>query len=94
MNAVGNDVGTEPVVGKHLGDDAGIAMIERTHGIECVSRMTRPCLDCTLGDRQLGIGVSYAHADISARRFGNHFHRSRNLRRDGHHAHVAPCGLP
>ena len=57
VNAVGNDVGTEPVVGKHLGDDAGIAMIERTHGIECVSRMTRPCLDCTLGDRQLGIGV-------------------------------------
>ena len=36
VNSIRDDVGAELLVGEHFAKDAGLAMIERTHGIEGV----------------------------------------------------------
>ena len=41
VNAIGDDVGCEMFIGERLAQDAGLAMIEWTHGIESVRRMAR-----------------------------------------------------
>ena len=50
-------------------------MVQRTHGIEGVSRVPRTRRDGTLGGGKIGVGMSEAYANASTGGFGDHFWR-------------------
>ena len=52
MNSIGDDIGAELAVGKHFAEDAGIAMIERPHGIEGVGGVAGAGADAGAGGFQ------------------------------------------
>ncbi len=94
MNAVDNHVGAELVISEDFADDARLAMVQRTHGVESVRGVPRPGLHRCLRDRHLGVGVANADAHLTFCRFGNHFHRAGNFGSNRQHANVAARGLP
>src|SRR5207302_6361928 len=75
-------------------ENAGIAMVQRAHGIEGMGRVARTGLHGSLCDRQLSIGVSDADANILPRSFGDDFHCAGKLRSDRDHSNVPACSLP
>ena len=58
MNSIRDNIGAQLAVGKHFGEDAGIAMIERPHGVESVGGVAGAGADsgagCFEGWRQSG----------------------------------------
>ncbi len=94
VNSVRDNVGGELVVGKHFAEDAGLAMIERPHGIEGVSGVAGAGLHTFAGGFQRGVGVANAHANIAPGGFRDNFDRSGKLGSDGHHAHMPARSLP
>jgi hypothetical protein len=94
VNSIHDHVGGELAIGKNLAEDAGIAMIERTHGVEGVGGVTGSGLDPGAGGFEHGVGVADAHANLATCRFGDHFEGSWKFGRDGHHADVAARRLP
>src|ERR1700731_4491699 len=94
MNSVDYDIGAKSVISQHFADNPRIAMIKRPHGVEGVSGMMGACLHPSLRAGQIGVRMSHAHADISSRRFGDHFQRAGKFRGDRHHANVSARSLP
>src|SRR4029077_4331585 len=89
-----DDVCGHAVVSEDLGDDAGVAMIERTHGVESVCCVMCAGLDGGLCDRELCVRVADADANFPARGFSDHFHCARDFGSDGDHANASAGGLP
>ncbi len=94
MNSVDDDIGRHGAVGEHFGDDARVAMVEWTHGVESVGGMMCSCLDSGLSDRKFSVGVSDTDADVASRSFGDDLHGAGNFWSDGEHANMASRGLP
>src|ERR1700756_467897 len=94
MYSVGNDLGSEPLVGQHFAQNARIAVLQWTHGIEGVSGMPGPGGHARLRGLQVGIRVSDAYAHAAPRCFRDHCSRPLNLRRDGDHADMSARRLP
>src|SRR5580700_10762921 len=94
VNSIRDNVGTQFAVGKHFAEDAGIAMIERPHGVESVSGVVGSGVDSGASGFERGVIVANAHTDFAPRRFGDNLKSAGNLRCDGHHPHVAMRGLP
>jgi len=94
VNSIGDDVGRELGAAKHFADDAGLAVIERAHGIESVGGVAGAGLHGSARGFEDGIGVADADANFAAHGFGNHFEGSGKFGGDGHHAHVTTGGLP
>ncbi len=72
----------------------GIAMIERTHGIEGMRGMASAGLHGLRGNGHFRIGVTDADANFPPRRLRNYFDGAGNFRRNRHHAHMPARGLP
>jgi len=94
VNSIHNDVGAELVAGQHFAENAGFSMIERTHGIEGMRGVAGSGFHRGPGGVDQSVRVAHAHANLAPCRFRNHLHRSGQLRRDGHHAHMPARGLP
>ena len=94
VNAIGNDVGGELSVGEDLGENTGLAMVERAHGVEGVGGVAGAGFRASAGGLQRGVGVADAHQNLAARGFRDHFESSGKFGSDGHHADVAARGLP
>ncbi len=94
MNAVRDDVGGDAGIGEHGGDDAGIAMRERAHGIEGVGGVASAGSDGALGEGEIGVGMSEADADSAGDGGGDHLEGAIEFGSDGEHADAASGGLP
>src|SRR5882724_12223415 len=68
MHAIRDDVGAQAAVREYGAQDAGTAMIQRTHGIKSMSCMPRAGRDPTLGGLKISVGMSQAHANAAPRR--------------------------
>src|SRR3954468_16618367 len=94
MDSVCDHVRSDAVIAEHFADDAGIAMIQRAHGIEGVGGVPGTGCNSLPGLRHLRIGVPDAYTNAATSSLRNQLDRSGNLRRDSHHAHVPASGLP
>ena len=94
MNAVGDDVGGHAIIGEDRTENTGIAMVERSHGIERVGSMSCPSIDSAFGSLKIGVGVSETYTNASTGSLGDHLGRTIQFRSDGHHANLATRGLP
>src|SRR5580704_7960661 len=94
VNSIRDNVGAQLGVGKHFAKDSGIAMIQRTHGIEGVGGVGGAGVDSGAGGVQHRVRVADAHANLAPCCFGDDFESAGKLWCDGHHAHVAARSLP
>ena len=76
MNAVGDDVGADAIIGEDRAQNTRTAMIERTHGIESMRGVAGSGGDSSFSSRKIGVGMPEADADTAPRGFGNNFGRA------------------
>src|SRR5712692_2654669 len=69
-------------------------MVQRTHGIKCVSRVPRSRRNSAFGRREIGVGMSQAHANAAPRSFGNDLGRVLQFGSNRHHANAPARRLP
>ena len=94
VNAVGNNVGGELRIGEYFSDNAGLAMVERSHRIESVSGVACSGFRAGASGGERSIRVAHADQNTAPRRFRDYFERSGEFGSDGHHADVTARGLP
>ena len=69
-------------------------MVERTHRIEGVRRVSGSGRDSAFGGLKIGVGMSQADAHAAPRCFGNDLGCVIQLWSDRHHTDAAARGLP
>ena len=69
MDSVRDDLGTEPFVHERLAQNAGIAVSQRTHGIEHVGGVAHARGHTRLRSGQIRIRMPHAHANPAPGRF-------------------------
>ena len=94
VDAVGNNIGSEAVVGENCAQDAGLAMIERAHGIESVGGVACSGLECAIRLLKSGVGVADACADPTSGGFGYYFDGVRDFRGNGEDGDLASRRVP
>ena len=94
MNAVGDEVRADAAIGEHRTQNAGTAMVQRTHGVEGMGSVARSRRNAPFGGRKIGVGMPKAHADAAPRGFGDDLERAVQFGSNRHHANAAARGLP
>ncbi len=94
VDAVGNDLGGKARVGEHGAENAGLAMVERAHGVKGVRSMAGASGNAGFGFLARGVGMAEADADTFRARIGDHGWSVLGLGSNGHHLDVAARGLP
>ena len=89
VDAVADELGIERIFGEGDAEDAGLALIQRAHGVEGVG-----CADGSGGDDRAsfgggGVGVADRDADAAAGGVGGESGRAGQLGGEGHEADVA-----
>ena len=94
VNSIRDDVGRDLRIGQHLAEDAGIAMIQRPHGVKSVSGVASAGGDSGARGGQGQRRSVRCSRRLRVRRFGDDFDGALQLRRDGHDANVSARRLP
>ena len=94
MDSINDDIGGESRIGQNLAENPGIAMTQRTHGVECVSSVTGARSDTGASGTEVGIGVAETYTNSTLRRFRDDLYSAWQLRRDRQYANMAARSLP
>ena len=93
MDPVADQIGVEIAVFEHGADHAGLAMVERPHGVVGVGRGGCAGCDAAEGLGVGRVGVSQADPDPEASRVTHEIERAGKLGGDGHQLDVPARGL-
>ena len=89
MDAIANQLGEQVVVCQNCAENAGVAMIERAHGIERVGCAHRAGSDGSAGFASGGVGVTDRHTHPARSGVSGKFGGFGKLGRKRHQPHVA-----
>src|SRR6266568_2890098 len=94
VNTVGNDICGHVSVRENLGEKSWPPVVERTHSVECMSRVTRAGADCVARATEVRIRMPEADANPALDGLRNNFDGILQFRRNGHNSYLPPRRLP